>query len=61
MKDLIHICTAFPDYPRCNFNREWVYYHLYDHKITFEYTGAIYNIHRKYEYFEGLRDNMVYI
>ena len=22
MKDLTHICTACPDYPRCNFNRE---------------------------------------
>ena len=25
MKDLTHICTACPDYPRCNFNRERVY------------------------------------
>ena len=25
MKDLTNICTACPDYPRCNFNRERVY------------------------------------
>ena len=24
MKDLTHICTVCPDYPRCNFNHEWV-------------------------------------
>ena len=25
MKDLIHICTACPDSPGCNPDREWVY------------------------------------
>ena len=26
MKDLTHICAACPDYPRCNFIREQVYF-----------------------------------
>ena len=29
MKDLTHVCTACPEYPRCNFNRERVYYLLF--------------------------------
>ena len=33
-KKLTHICTACPDYPTCNFNRELVYIHGFQHRYT---------------------------